>query len=284
MTGSMPCGRVRRLLWPDEGPRRATPEVTAAQAHATSCEACRGFLEDMRRLADGVRRAAPRPQAPPEVRERLFHAVARMRTTSAHADQIRRTWRWGAAGLAAAIGLLAMIRMLPTGGAGEKMAVAIVEDHMRVVTDEGIASSDSLVVAQWLAARLPLAIEVPLFPAARLTGARMSAFGGRRAAAMQYELSGGRTLSYYVLSATEPNRPSAGMPTVRYASHAGFRVAAWQDAGLTHALVGALSESQLADLARYCMHQMLAASFAPTAPGGARRGTWGVLGLLLLRP
>jgi hypothetical protein len=258
MTNSMPCGRVRRLLWPDEGPRRTTMEVAAAQAHAASCEACRGFLEDMRALADGVRRAAPRPQAPPEVRERLFHAVARVRTTSGHAEPIRRNWRWGAVGLAATIGLLAMIRVLSPAGAGEEMAAAMVEDHLRVVTDEAIASSDSLVVARWLAGRLPLAVEVPLFPAARLTGARISALGERRAAVMQYELSGGRTLSYYVLPATAPDRHVAGMPTVRYDSHAGFRVAAWQDAGLTHALVGALSESQLAHLALYCMHQMLA--------------------------
>ena len=75
----MTCGRARRLLWPDGGPRSATAEIVAAREHASRCTLCQQFLGEMRRLSDRIREAVPRPEAPVDVRDRLFKAIARAR-------------------------------------------------------------------------------------------------------------------------------------------------------------------------------------------------------------
>ena len=79
----MSCGRARRLLWPDTGPREVTDEIMAARGHAGGCPDCRRFLEDMRRLGEGIREAVPPTPAPMEVRDRLFRSIARARTGDA---------------------------------------------------------------------------------------------------------------------------------------------------------------------------------------------------------
>ena len=132
---------------------------------------------------------------------------------------------------------------------------SIVEDHVRVRSGNGLASSDSLEVARWLADRLPFAVQIPIFPEARLEGARLLFVNRQSGAAVEYAI-GGESLSYYVL-------PSSGGGTVvprqiRVTSRSGYHLATWEDAGLTHALVAALPEPRLLALARYCIHQMMA--------------------------
>src|SRR5688572_23799295 len=75
----MTCGRARRLLWPDAGPRAASPDVIDAQEHLAACTSCQAFIADLRAVGDATRESAPREQAPAEVRDRLFAAVARAR-------------------------------------------------------------------------------------------------------------------------------------------------------------------------------------------------------------
>jgi hypothetical protein len=257
----MSCGRARRLLWPDAGPREATADVLAAREHAARCPDCQRFLEDMRRLGDRIRDAVPRPAAPLEVRDRLFRSVARART--GRAGRAAGQWRRGlGAGLAAALLL---------GGAwlGWRVATntaplrsdalgAIAEDHVRSQRSAGLVSSDSAAVVRWLSERLPFGVEVPLFPGARLAGARLLLVGDRSGAVVEYAIEG-RSLSYYILpgggsdAAAEPRR-------VRVASRAGYRIAAWEDAGLTHALVAGLPGPRLVELAHYCIEQMMPAS------------------------
>jgi len=259
------CGEARRLLWPDAGPRRVSEQVHRAQVHVSRCPACRQFLDDMRAMAARIGHAAPRIEAPLEVRDRLFKAVARARTMQS--DQApRRPWRWWAvAGLAASAALALAVgltsrRSVATAGVHDIAVFA--QDHRRAEKGDGIASADSLVVVRWLAARVPIALQVPQFPGATLKGARLSDLGDLRAAVVEYDL-GGRTLSYYVLPGGVLNgqagvRAPDSTPPLHYAERDGYRVAAWQDAGLTHALVADLPEATLADLAHYCMHQMMA--------------------------
>lgn len=266
MPHRMTCGEARRLLWPDVGPRRVSEEVDRAQAHVSRCPACQRFLDDMRAIAARIRRAAPRLDAPIEVRDRLFKAVARARTLQPDRASSRRWRGWllaggvAAAGLALAVGLAS--RHSAASGGVHDIAV-FAQDHQRAEKGGGIASADSLAVRRWLAARLPFPMQVPQFPGASLRGARLSDLEGVRAAVVEYSL-GGRTLSYYVVPAgVVPNdrkdlRPAGALPPLHYAERDGYRVAAWQDAGLTHALVADLPEATLADLARYCMHQMMA--------------------------
>ena len=259
MTDPMTCGEARRVLWPEEGPRRVTGDVVRAQAHVAACAACRAFFDDMRMLADRMGNAAPRPEAPRGVRDRLFKAVAGARIAARAPRVRRRRWLWVAgAALVAAVGFGVRAQVLRHPAPEGAMAV-FAEEHLRAMDGEGIATSDSLAAARWLAARLPMAIEVPLFPAATLKGGRLCLVGAERGAVLEYDVNG-RTLSYFVVPWRGPPRPRvAGIPALHFSSRAGYRVVAWQDAGLTHALVADLPEARLADLARYCIHQMMAA-------------------------
>ena len=263
----MTCGRARRLLWPDTGPQEATTEIVAAREHVSQCEQCQRFLEDMRRLSERIRNAVPRPEAPVDVRDRLFKAMARARTDDAVRGATRKYRRW-VVGAAAALfaggawlGLsLSRERSMSSGDA----IGAIAEDHLRSLRSGGLRSSDSLEVARWLADRLPFTIEVPIFPEAKLDGARLLLVNGQAGAVVEYTIAG-RSLAYYVLPAPHGDR-GAKPREVRLASRAGYRIAAWDDAGLTHALVAGLPERKLIELAHYCMQQMMAA-VAPWARG-----------------
>lgn len=269
----MSCGRARRLLWPDTGPREATAEVVAAREHAAGCEACRGFLDDMGRIAERIRRDAPRPTAPAEVRDRLFKVIARARTASgapARASRIPQTAIAGLAGLLV-VGLSLLGYLAARNGSPDRNDAlsSIVEDRLRSQKGVGVASTDSLQVAQWLAERLPFAVQVPIFPEARLTGARVLVLVDSRqsGAAVEY-LVGDRLLTYYVL----PGGGGGVQREIRLASASGYHMASWHDAGLTHALVGTLPGPKLIELARYCIHQMMATLVTPAA--GERGRYW----------
>jgi hypothetical protein len=253
------CGRARRLLWPDAGPREATAEIMAAREHAGGCADCRRFLDDMRRLGDGIREAVPRPPAPIEVRDRLFRSIARARAedTGRTAGPGRRL----ATGLAAA--LLLGATWLGWRAVSDSTVLrpdalgAIAEDHLRAERSAGLVSSDSLEVARWLRERLPFAVEVPLFPGARLTGARLLLVGGQSGAVVEYAVAG-RPLSYYILPGVGTD--AAESRRVRLAARAGYRIASWEDAGLTHALIAGLPGPKLVELAHYCIEQMMPAT------------------------
>jgi anti-sigma factor RsiW len=249
------CGQARRLLWPDTGPREATEEIIAAREHASGCEACQKFLDDMRRLSTHISHAAPRATAPPEMRDRLFRTIALARTSAAPA-RATRLRHMMVAGIAALLvfglswfGYLAV----HDGSASNDVVGSIVEDRLRSQKSAGLASSDSLQVAEWLADRLPFAVQIPVFPDARLLGARLLVDDRRSGAVVEYAVQG-LVLTYYVLPGAAPGFARQ----IQIASRDGYRVASWHDAGLTHALVATLAGSKLIEYARYCMHQMMA--------------------------
>jgi hypothetical protein len=250
----MTCGRARRLLWPDGGPRVATAEIVAARQHVGMCPLCRQFLDDMRRLSDRIRQAVPRPEAPVDVRDRLFKAIARARIDGRAGAVSRRRRVWSAL---AAAGLLAGGTWLGVRAVSEHTVTgpdplgAIAEDHLRSQRHTGLASADSLEVARWLGERVPFPVAIPLFPEARMTGARLLLANGQSAAVVDY-LIAGRPLSYYVLPAAHGGRVPKG---IRVTSRAGYHVAAWEDGGLTHALVAGLPGPKLVELAHYCIEQ-----------------------------
>jgi anti-sigma factor RsiW len=233
----------------------------AAREHAGQCPDCRGFLEDMRRLGDAIAQAMPRPPAPMEVRDRLFRSIARARieATGKTAGHGRR--RFGA-GLAVAL-LLGGAWLGWRAGSDSRalrpdVLGAIADDHLQAERNAGMISSDSAEVARWLRERLSFGVEVPLFPDARLTGARLLPVGGQSGAVVEYTIAG-RSLSYYILpgasvdAAVEPRQ-------VHVASRAGYRIASWQDGGLTHALIAGLPGPKLVELARYCIEQTMPAT------------------------
>jgi anti-sigma factor RsiW len=233
----------------------------AAREHAGQCPDCRRFLEDMRRLGDGIGQAVPRPPAPMEVRDRLFRSIARARTEGTGRTPGHWRRRFGAG--------LAVTLLLGGGWLGWQSYSglqtvrpdalgALVEDHLRAERSAGLISSDSADVVRWLRERLPFGVEVPLFPGARLTGARLLLVGGQSGAVVEYAIAG-RPLSYYIL-------PGGGTRTVveprqvRISSRAGYRIASWEDAGLTHAIIAGLPAPKLIELAHYCIEQMTPAT------------------------
>jgi hypothetical protein len=253
---TMSCGRARRLLWPGAGPREATAEMVAAREHASECEACQEFLQDMQRVSDRIGRLAPRSTAPADVRDRLFKTIAQARTATAPLARAARLRQMMVAGvtalLVAAIGWLGYVALQTDAGATDPIG-SIVEDRLRSQQGAGLASSDSLQVAQWLAERLPFAVQVPIFPEASLMGDRVLVNNRRTGAVVEYVVQG-LLLTYYVLPGAAMGDPRQ----IQIASRAGYRVASWHDAGLTHALVATLPGSRLLEYARYCIHQMMA--------------------------
>jgi len=255
----MTCGRARRLLWPDTGPREATTEVIEARAHVAGCELCRRFFEDMRRVSERISATAPRPHAPVEVRDRLFKALARARTGTSRFGGAAPWRRRVGLGLVATallagtwLGYVASHRRVTPAS---DVLSWMIEDHVRARSGSGLASSDSQEVARWLADRLPFAVQVPIFPEARLTGARLLLLHHQSGAVIEYAI-GGESLSYYVLATSSAE---AGAPRqIRVTSRLGYHLATWEDAGLTHVLIALLPEPKLLALARYCIHQMMA--------------------------
>jgi anti-sigma factor RsiW len=233
----------------------------AAREHAGQCPECRRFLEDMRLLSERIREAAPRPSAPMEVRDRLFRSIAKARTDGAGRSAGQWHHRLGA-GLTAA--LLLGGAWLGWRAVSEPSAPrpdplgAIAEDHLRAQGGVRLTSSDSTEVARWLGDRLPFGVEVPLFPGARLAGARLLLVGGQSGAVVEYVI-GGRLLSYYILPAGGSGA-AAEQRQVRVAARAGYRIASWEDAGLTHALIARLPGPTLVELAHYCIEQMMPAT------------------------
>jgi hypothetical protein len=139
---------------------------------------------------------------------------------------------------------------------------ALADDHMRAIGGDGLASADTAAVAEWLRARLPFAVHVPVIPDLELRGARLCLMDGRRGAVVEYRFATGEPVSYYVVPAPE-GRPVAAGTDVRRASRAGYHVVGWTEPGLQHALVANLPESRLVELARLCMKEMQAVLFNP---------------------
>jgi anti-sigma factor RsiW len=256
----MTCGRARRLLWPDTGPREATEEVVEARAHVAGCELCRRFFEDMRRLGERIRAGAPQPRAPVEVRDRLFKAIARARTGTSGSGAPTPWRRRVALGLVATVLLtgtwLGYVAIQRTSPPGSDTFASIVEDRLRAQTGRGIVASDSVEVARWLADRLPFAVQIPIFPEAQLEGARTLLVDRQLGAVIEYAING-QSLTYYVLPAHGGSH-MARPREIRLISRSGYHLATWEDAGLTHTLIATLPEPKLLTLAQYCIHQMMA--------------------------
>jgi anti-sigma factor RsiW len=251
---SVTCGRARRILWPDGGPRAASPEVIDAQEHLAGCAACRQFMRDMRVLGEAVRDGAPREQAPADVRGRLFTAVARARAGTHPAPRRRAhaPWLAAAAVLAVALGTLTADRLQRDAQVDPISAIA--EDHARALGRAHLGSADPAEVTRWLAEQVHFAIHVPALPDARLRGARLCVMDGRRGAVVEYEVEGVAVSYFVVPDEAEPTRDTAAARFDR-ATRAGYRIVSWREPGLLHAMVGNLPESRLATLAKACVEQ-----------------------------
>jgi anti-sigma factor RsiW len=250
----MTCGRARRLLWPDGGPRPASAQVVDAQEHVAACAACEGFLAEMRAVGEAVRESAPREQAPIEVRERLYAALAHTRAgTEPRRRRQAGNWVLLAAVLLLTLGATLLVGRLTRQAPGDAIA-ALAEDHARAVGEAHITSADPIKVANWVSGHVHFGMQVPILPGASLRGARISVFDGRRSAVLEYEVDG-VAMSYFVIPNDAKSAPGGSAMRFDRTVRAGYQVVSWREPGLLHAMVGNLSAAQLVTLAKACVEQ-----------------------------
>jgi len=257
---TMRCGRARRLLWPEGDLHLSRPDLEAAELHVAACERCQRFQQHMRQFPQLLNATIGSAPAPPEIRERLFTALARAR---AHIKPpVRGVWLRRHAAAVVAVPMIAAgiagLWIMKSGLATAPHAariMAVAEDHVRALHEESIASTDATVIARWLRERVAFAVHVPELKGAALIGARLCYVNGERGAVLQY-VAEGRLVSYYAM----PGAEDGTVPASRFESEAraGYTVVAWRRAGLTYALVGDLPRERLTALARRCAEQLAA--------------------------
>ena len=254
----MQCGRARRLLWPDKTLRVVDPALAEARAHVADCRACQAFLADMETMATLARTLAPRAVTPTSLRDRLLSSVARERSEARRRGPAvlyrARTIVAGVAALAALVLVILSPIYHDRGGDMWRDAIsAIVADHARELHHEALMTSDAGVAREWLRARVAFAVHVPEVTGIVLERAEICRLNGLRACLLRYRVDG-PTVSYYSyrLPAEEARRDSAESTRFREEQEAGYRVVAWEEAGVLRALVADLPADRLLALARAC--------------------------------
>ncbi|MFN2421303.1 MAG: hypothetical protein ABR527_07980 [Gemmatimonadota bacterium] len=244
------CGHARRLLWPDAGLRAADEATVAARRHSGACRDCRAFFADMAAVRDAVRASLSDDAMPTELRERIYGRLAEARSARA-----RSGWRKGVTAAAiAAVLVVGALLLLPSRSPVAPLVSILAAEHAKAVGGDRLISADRSEIERWLSARVPFAVHVPEFSGGSLSGARICLTEDGRGAVVEYAV-GDRPLSYFVLpSSSEPPPMRVGLTR---AAESGYRMVLWRDAGLVHALVGALSEDQLDRFARECIVQAM---------------------------
>ncbi len=252
------CGKARRLLWSDEHLRLADREFVDARGHVASCGACQDFLADTQALTSLIRRLAPRPVTPSSVRARLFSAVATERMVTRREVGISRRARVLLAGVVAVLVLVTLllwpINQSRTDEPWQDAVSTIIEDHARGLHHQSLTTPDASVAQQWLTARVAFAVQVPEVSGLALERAEICRLDGREACLLRYRVDG-RAVSYYSyhLTPAEQARSKSGASvTLHQEERAGYRVVAWEEAGVLRALVADLPADRLLTLARAC--------------------------------
>ena len=244
---STTCGRTRRLLWPDAGPRAASPDVVAARRHLAGCAACRRFIEDMTAAREAMADAAPAEVVPAVVRDRVMTAVAHARTRPARWWRGRAVRRVIGGAVVAAAALTAVMARRDD----DPLAV-IAREHARRVAAADARTANAAALRQWLAGRVRFSIAVPALPGAALRGARVYERDGWRVAGLEYDV-GGVPLSYVMVPSEES--PTEEPVRFRHTRRGGYGVVSWHVGGVLHVLVGDFSNAELARLAKACVAQ-----------------------------
>ncbi|MFN2566949.1 MAG: hypothetical protein ABR499_18280 [Gemmatimonadaceae bacterium] len=232
-----------------------SPEVIEAQQHLEACSACQQFVRDMLALGDAIHDGAAREHAPPDVRGRLFSAIARARTGSQPPSRGHHRAQWLAAAVVLLVGLagaLTVDQLLRDAPADPITAIA--GDHAKTLGETHIASSDPAEVTRWLAGHVHFAVHVPVLPGAELRGARVCVLDGRRGAVVEYEVDDA-AVSYFVVPDRAELADAGGPPRFDRTKRAGYHIVSWREPGLLHAMVGNLPESRLVTLAKTCVEQ-----------------------------
>lgn len=263
----MNCDRARELLWPPERPQLASPAILEAREHVRTCEACSDYLAQDEALVAAFR-SSREIQAPPEVRERIFDALARERTAAeSRRSQSRMLTALSVAALFA-LATLPAVNLLVTrpsqnsdraaegaGARGIPTDASFVEDFLRrAVQAEHIQTSDPTEVARFLARELDMERTIPLaFPRFDLAGAEICIVEGVRGAVVVYKRDG-KVLYHYLIPKDGGNTLEPSLSAARPPEWSGLvefpAVVTWASHGIQQALVSDVSPNELLALAR----------------------------------
>lgn len=246
----MDCREARATLWPADALRISDDTLEQALEHSSRCAACSHFIEEDRRLAELVRESVPHVQAPRELRERLYTALARERAGRA-SSRPRVSRRVVVAGasivLASSIASLGYWQM-SRASASRSATTAFAEDYLRrVVEQDELRGGDRQAIASFFARELGVSVAPPEVPEFILRRATICLMNGHRGGVVEYE-SRGRHFSYYLIPLSPEDAARArrgGLDPPAVAEERGLSVATWRDGRHQHALVGNLSAQEL---------------------------------------
>ncbi|MEX2531857.1 MAG: hypothetical protein WD960_13900 [Gemmatimonadota bacterium] len=265
----MNCEKAREILWPPERPKPADDRLVAARRHVDDCAECWAFLKGDRELRERLG-SMTLPPAPPQLRERIYAALARERASSDRDErgaEIRSTRESRVRHFAAAA---AIIVFLVVGGwlavgsgpssGGDGLAPAAtapaggeVEGFVQyAVPEERLPSTDPLLVSGFLVRELALPFQPREFEGFDLQGAEICVKDWKRGALLLYERDGA-LLFHYVLQvegaqASEPTLSEA--TPEEWPGRPGPSAVVWSSPGVEQALVADLPAGELLGLAR----------------------------------
>ena len=279
----MDCTRARTRLWPPERPRLVGGDVAAARAHVRVCENCTAYFAQDRALLDLYDRAR-RTAAPLPVREHVFDALARARSSTVRSrsegEQARSPTSFGASAdegdARAGVESNAARRRLAGGRSGRPSAVAaavaaivvtmahsrpvahaaaegpdmFVQDYLRrAVGEDHIETDDPAEVTRFLQRELGLRLEPLRLSGLALTRVEICLLEGRRGAMITYEFEGAAVSHYIVPREGARVRPPALSQHPSGDNTAGMPVVTWATPRIEQALVGEVVAEQLLQIA-----------------------------------
>ena len=232
-------------------------ELDAASAHDVErhldhCGECRGLLNDLTLLRDGLRRELPIERPPGDLRARILAAIDR--EASSARPRVRPTvWRlpafWTGAfsglGGAAAAAALAWFLILPTSSS--VLVSELVNAHVHSLLPDhliAVVSTDRHTVKPWFAGHADVSPSVADFEAQgyKLIGGRADMVQNQRAAVVVYR-HGAHTINVFSWAS---DRPAVTDGTTRNGYHLDF----WKEGNLQYCAISDTGWDELQGLVR----------------------------------
>lgn len=250
----MTCQEARLALWPEPGPRAASPEVSEAFAHYAACADCQHFFAVQADLRARVRRVGQSQRAPRELRERVYSALAAERVAQTDRRRRRRVGTLALGALAAAAVVLLVVLGRPAM-TPDRLARPFVEEVLRDVPEGIVTAATPERLAMWFAEHIGHAVPVLDIPGAELTGGRIAYLGGVRSAAVHYRMHGLPLIYFIVPGQRLLGRTIADGDVVTPAAQ-GFEVVIWGEPGAVHAVAAPMRRDELLAIAEECRRKL----------------------------
>ena len=244
------CDRIREILWPLDRPREVVEGEAEARAHLEECDDCRAFFERDAMISEVLRARGVAESAPPDVRERVFDALAQERMWGGSRPGRRTRSRrfvvhalpWAASVVAAVGGLALGLSRPPPRTDG-----AFAQDFLsRAVQADAMAMPEAQDVSAFFRRELGVPITPIVLKDASMSQAMICLIDGQRAAMVEYEIDG-YTLAHYQVPLAAGGEVDPGAQGLT--DEDGVCVYRWSDGRFQHALVSDMPGDRLQAIA-----------------------------------